>query len=45
VKKKQAPPTSMPASFNPAPNSLASLSLEAESQLGFSGQPHPMYQM
>jgi len=38
VKKKQAPPTSMPASFNPAPNSLASLSLEAESQLGFSGQ-------
>jgi len=39
VKKKQAPPTSMPASFtDPAPNSLASLSLEAESQLGFSGQ-------
>merc|ERR1719430_24010 len=28
----------MPATFNPPPNSLASLSLEAESQLGFSGQ-------
>merc|ERR1719481_1085132 len=29
----------MPASFtDPPPNSLASLSLEAESQLGFSGQ-------
>jgi hypothetical protein len=43
VKKKQAPPTSMPASFSPprtttsppAPGSLATLSLEAEHQLGF----------
>jgi len=38
VKKKQAPPTNMPASFSPAPNSMANLSLDAESQLGFSGQ-------
>eukprot|EP00092_Neocalanus_flemingeri_P002386 GFUD01002552.1.p1 GENE.GFUD01002552.1~~GFUD01002552.1.p1 ORF type:complete len:202 (+),score=63.81 GFUD01002552.1:407-1012(+) len=28
VKKKQAPPTNMPASFSPAPNSMASLSIE-----------------
>lgn len=43
VKKKQAPPTNMPASFSPprtttsppAPGSLATLSLEAEQQLGF----------
>merc|ERR550519_2765718 len=28
----------MPASFSPAPNSMANLSLDAESQLGFSGQ-------
>jgi len=35
VKKKQAPPTNLPASFSPAPNSMANLSLDAESQLGF----------
>jgi len=28
VKKKQAPPSNMPASFSPAPNSMASLSIE-----------------
>merc|ERR1719285_1630671 len=28
----------MPASFSPAPNSMANLSLEAESGLGFSPQ-------
>merc|ERR1712025_1384020 len=28
VKKKQAPPTNMPAPFSPAPNSMASLSIE-----------------
>merc|ERR1719187_1274346 len=27
----------MPASFSPAPNSMANLSLEAESQLGYPG--------
>lgn len=30
VKKKQAPPINLPASFSPAPNSLASLSLDSE---------------
>jgi len=28
VKKKQAPPTTLPSSFSPAPNSMASLSIE-----------------
>jgi len=31
VKKKQAPPTNMPASFSPAPNSMASLSIDEAS--------------
>lgn len=38
VKKKQAPPTNMPASFSPAPNSMASLSIdEANGGASFGG--------
>jgi len=38
VKKKQGPPTHMPASFSPAPNSMASLSIdEAAAKAGVSG--------
>jgi len=38
VKKKQAPPINMPASFSPAPNSMASLSIdEANGGASFGG--------
>jgi len=34
VKKKQGPPTHMPASFSPAPNSMASLSIDEANNAG-----------
>jgi len=46
VKKKQAPPTNMPASFSPAPNSMASLSIEegavASSMVAMGARPTPV---
>jgi len=41
VKKKQAPPTNMPASFSPAPNSMASLSIEEGASSMVGARPTP----